>query len=168
MPSAARPFTTEIVTRLVSNGVAVAPITLHTGVSSLEAGERPYAERYRVPAATAALANATHRQGGHVIAIGTTVVRALETVTDPAGTVHPGEGWTDLVVEPPDAAQGRGVRAVDGLLTGWHEPEATHLAMLEAVGGRELLLLAYESAFRAGYLWHEFGDSHLIIPYAGS
>ena len=168
MPSAARPFTTEIVTRLVSNGVAVAPITLHTGVSSLEARERPYAERYRVPAATAALANAIHRQGGHVIAIGTTVVRALETVTDPAGTVHPGEGWTDLVVEPPEAAQGRGVRAVDGLLTGWHEPEATHLAMLEAVGGRELLLLAYESAFRAGYLWHEFGDSHLIIPYAGS
>jgi S-adenosylmethionine:tRNA ribosyltransferase-isomerase len=162
MPSAARPFTTTIVTRLVSKGVAVAPITLHTGVSSLEAGERPYTERYRVPAATAALANATHRGGGHVIAIGTTAVRALETVTDPGGTVHPGEGWTDVVVEP-----ARGVHAVDGLLTGWHEPEATHLAMLEAVAGRELLTVAYESAFAAGYRWHEFGDSHLILPYAG-
>ena len=170
MPSAARPFTTAIVTRLVSKGVAVAPITLHTGVSSLEAGERPYTERFRVPAATAALANATHRDGGHVIAIGTTVVRALETVTDPRGVVHPGEGWTDLVVEPPTSGHrpdpGRGVRAVDGLLTGWHEPEATHLAMLEAVAGRELLVLAYESAFAAGYRWHEFGDSHLILPYA--
>ena len=170
MPSAARPFTTAIVTRLVSNGVAVAPITLHTGVSSLEAGERPYTERFRVPAATAALANATHRDGGHVIAIGTTAVRALETVTDPRGVVHPGEGWTDLVVEPPTSGHrpdpGRGVRAVDGLLTGWHEPEATHLAMLEALAGRELLILAYESAFTAGYRWHEFGDSHLILPYA--
>jgi S-adenosylmethionine:tRNA ribosyltransferase-isomerase len=161
MPSAARPFMASIVTRLVSNGVAVAPITLHTGVSSLEAGERPYAERYRVPASTAALANAIHRGGGHVVAIGTTVVRALETVTDRAGTVHPGEGWTDLVVTP-----GRGVRAVDGLLTGWHEPEATHLAMLEAVAGRDPLIVAYESAFAAGYRWHEFGDSHLILPYA--
>ena len=162
MPSAARPFTTTIVTQLVSQGVAIAPITLHTGVSSLESGERPYTERYRVPAATAALANATHRGGGHVIAIGTTAVRALETVTDHAGIVHPGEGWTDLVVTPEHT-----VRAVDGLLTGWHEPEATHLAMLEAVAGRELLVLAYESAFAAGYRWHEFGDSHLILPYAG-
>ena len=165
MPSAARPFTTRIVTRLVSNGVAIAPITLHTGVSSLEAGERPYTERYRVPAATAAAVNATHQGGGRVIAIGTTVVRALETVTDRAGTVHPGEGWTDLVVAPtPDL--GRGVRAVDGLLTGWHEPAATHLAMLEAIAGQELLVAAYESAFAAGYRWHEFGDSHLIVPYA--
>jgi S-adenosylmethionine:tRNA ribosyltransferase-isomerase len=172
MPSAARPFTTTIVTRLVSMGVAIAPITLHTGVSSLEAGERPYTEWFRVPAATAAFANATHRDGGHVVAIGTTVVRAIETVTDQRGVVHPGEGWTDLVVEPPGlghrSESEHGVRAVDGLLTGWHEPEATHLAMLEAVAGRELLITAYESAFAAGYRWHEFGDSHLILPYAGS
>jgi S-adenosylmethionine:tRNA ribosyltransferase-isomerase len=161
MPSAARPFTTEMVTRLVSKGIAIAPITLHTGVSSLEAGERPYTERYHVPAATAALVNAAHRAGAHVVAVGTTVVRALETVTDRAGTAHPGTGWTDLVVTP-----SRGVGAIDGLLTGWHEPEATHLAMLEAVAGREVLVLAYEEAFAAGYLWHEFGDSHLLLPYA--
>jgi S-adenosylmethionine:tRNA ribosyltransferase-isomerase len=161
MPSAARPFTAEIVTRLVSKGVAVAPITLHTGVSSLEAGERPSTERYRVPTSTAMLVNATHHGGGHVIAVGTTVVRALETVTDSGGTVHPGEGWTDLIIDP-----GRGVRAIDGLLTGWHEPEATHLAMLESIAGRDTLVAAYESAFAAGYRWHEFGDSHLILPYA--
>jgi len=163
MPSAARPFTPEIVTRLVSRGVGVVPIVLHTGVSSLEGNEQPYAERYHVPAPTAAAVNATHRSGGHIIAIGTTVVRALETVTDGAGVSHPGEGWTDVVITP-----GRGVRAVDGLVTGWHEPEATHLAMLEAFAGRDPLVVAYESAFANGYLWHEFGDSHLILPYAGT
>jgi len=162
MPSAARPFSPEIVTRLVSRGIGVVPITLHTGVSSLEGNERPYAERYRVPAATAAAVNATHQSGGHVVAIGTTVVRALETVTDNRSITHPGEGWTDVVITPE-----RGVRAVDGLLTGWHEPEATHLAMLEAVSGRDPLVVAYEAAFANGYLWHEFGDSHLILPYAG-
>jgi S-adenosylmethionine:tRNA ribosyltransferase-isomerase len=162
MPSAARPFTTSIVTRLVRRGIGVVPITLHTGVSSLEGRERPYAEHYRVPAATAEAINATRRTGGHVIAIGTTVVRSLETVTDQAGTVHPGDGWTDVVITPE-----RRLRSVDGLLTGWHEPEATHLAMLEAVAGRESLVLAYEAAFTEGYLWHEFGDSHLILPYAG-
>jgi S-adenosylmethionine:tRNA ribosyltransferase-isomerase len=161
MPSAARPFTEAIVTRLVSNGIGIVPATLHTGVSSLEAAERPYTERYRVPAATASAINAVHRTGGHVIAVGTTVVRALETVTDATGTVHPGSGWTDVVITPD-----RGARAVDGLLTGWHEPEASHLAMLEAVAGRTPLVLAYERAFAAGYRWHEFGDSHLIVPYA--
>jgi S-adenosylmethionine:tRNA ribosyltransferase-isomerase len=161
MPSAARPFTDAIVTRMVSNGIGIVPVTLHTGVSSLEASERPYTERYRVPAATAAAINGVRRAGGHVIAVGTTVVRALETVTDATGTVHPGSGWTDMVVTP-----ARGARAVDGLLTGWHEPEASHLAMLEAVAGREALVLAYERAFAAGYRWHEFGDSHLIVPYA--
>ena len=159
MPSAARPLTAEIVTRLVSRGVVVAPIVLHTGVSSLEGRERPYPERYRVPSPTAELVNATHRAGRHVVAVGTTVVRALETVTDRDGTTHPGTGWTDVVITPR-----RGVRAVDGLLTGWHEPEATHLAMLEAVAGREVLVAAYEAAFLAGYQWHEFGDSHLLLP----
>jgi S-adenosylmethionine:tRNA ribosyltransferase-isomerase len=161
MPSAARPFTDTIVTRIVSKGIGVAPITLHTGVSSLEAAERPYTERYEVPAGTAAAVNAVRRAGGRVIAIGTTVVRALETVTDRRGTTHPGVGWTDTVITPE-----RGIRAVDGLLTGWHEPEASHLAMLEALAGRDTLVLAYEEAFAAGYRWHEFGDSHLILPYA--
>jgi len=159
MPSAGRAFTPELVTALVSRGVGVAPIVLHTGVSSLEAGEAPYPESYTVPTDTARKVNATHRAGGRVVAVGTTVVRALETVADDAGLAHPGRGWTDLVVTP-----GRGLRVVDGLLTGWHAPEASHLLLLEAVAGRPLLEACYAAALATGYLWHEFGDLHLVLP----
>ncbi len=159
MPSAARPFTDTLVTDLVTRGVAIAPVTLHTGVSSQEAGEPPYAERYVVPPATASLVNATRRAGGRVVAVGTTVVRALESTADERGRSHPGQGWTELVVTPE-----RGVRVVDGLVTGWHEPESSHLAMLEAIAGRPLLDASYAAAVDEGYRWHEFGDSHLILP----
>ena len=159
MPSAGRPFTAGMVTELVSRGVLFAPITLHTGVSSPELGELPYPERYRVPAATAAVVNAVHDAGGRVIAVGTTVVRALETVADEAGRVHADAGWTNLVVTPE-----RGVRVLDGLLSGWHEPEASHLQLLEAVAGADLLERSYRAALEHGYLWHEFGDMHLIVP----
>jgi S-adenosylmethionine:tRNA ribosyltransferase-isomerase len=159
MPSAGRPVTAEVITSLVSHGIGVSPLVLHTGVASLEHHEAPYPERYRVSPVTARRVNETHAAGGRVVAIGTTVVRALETATDADGVTHPGEGWTDLVVTPE-----RGVRAVDGLLTGWHEPAATHLLMLEAVAGREALELAYAAALEAGYRWHEFGDSHLLLP----
>jgi S-adenosylmethionine:tRNA ribosyltransferase-isomerase len=159
MPSAGRVLTPEVVTDLVAHGVAVAPIVLHTGVASLEAHETPYPERYRVSPSTARLVNATRESGGRVVAVGTTVVRALETVAGEDGVVHPGAGWTELVVTPE-----RGVRVVDGLLTGWHEPEASHLRMLEAVAGRPALELAYRTAIDAGYRWHEFGDVHLILP----
>ncbi|MEO1062774.1 MAG: S-adenosylmethionine:tRNA ribosyltransferase-isomerase [Actinomycetota bacterium] len=162
MPSAARPFTDRVVTSLVRRGVGLATIRLDTGVSSLEGHELPYPEHYEVPAATAAAVDTTRRLGGRVIAVGTTVVRALESTVDASGSVHPGRGWTDLVVTPE-----RGVRAVDGLLTGWHEPGASHLSMLEAVAGREALRMAYRAAWEEGYLWHEFGDSHLLLPYAG-
>jgi S-adenosylmethionine:tRNA ribosyltransferase-isomerase len=158
MPSAARPFTAELVTELIARGVTFAPITLHCGVSSLEAGESPYPERYEVPAATARLVNAARWWGGRVIAVGTTVVRALETVADADGIVSAGAGLTSLVVEPE-----RGVAAIDGLLTGWHEPESSHLRMLEAVAGRDLLSRSYDAAHAAGYRFHEFGDSNLIL-----
>jgi S-adenosylmethionine:tRNA ribosyltransferase-isomerase len=159
MPSAGRPFTAELVTELVSSGVLVAPVTLHTGVSSPELGELPYPERYRVPEATAHLVNSARAWGGRVIAVGTTVVRALESVVDSAGAVRGREGWTNLVITPD-----RGLRVVDGLLSGWHEPEASHLQMLEAVAGTELLRSSYRVARERGYLWHEFGDLHLILP----
>jgi S-adenosylmethionine:tRNA ribosyltransferase-isomerase len=158
MPSAGRVVTPEVVTDLVAHGVVVAPIVLHTGVASLEAHEAPYPERYRVPASTARLVNSTHAAGGRVVAVGTTVVRALETVGGDDGIVHPGSGWTELVISPD-----RGVRVVDGLLTGWHEPEASHLRMLEAIAGRRALELAYGAALEGGYRWHEFGDVHLIL-----
>jgi S-adenosylmethionine:tRNA ribosyltransferase-isomerase len=159
MPSAGRPFTPEVLTRLVAKGVGVAPLLLHTGVASLEANEPPYAEYFRVSSATAHRVNDTHHSGGRVIAIGTTVVRALESVVDAGGHVHPGEGWTETVVSPEHP-----VRSIDGFLTGWHEPEASHLAMLEAIAGRPLLEASYAAALEAGYLWHEFGDVHLILP----
>jgi S-adenosylmethionine:tRNA ribosyltransferase-isomerase len=159
MPSAGRPFTAELVTELVTRGILIVPLTLHTGVSSPERGERPYPERYRVPPTTARLVNAVHGWGGRVIAVGTTVVRALETVADADGTVREGEGWTSLVVTPE-----RGLRAVDGLLSGWHETEASHLLLLEAAAGAELLRRSYRAAQAHGYLWHEFGDVHLILP----
>lgn len=159
MPSAGRPFTTTMVASLVSAGVLVAPLTLHTGVSSLDRGEAPYPERYRVPAATARLVNAVHGWGGRVVAVGTTVVRALETVAAHDGVVTAGEGSTDLVVTPR-----RGLRAVDGLLSGWHAPASSHLELLEAAAGRELLTRSYVAAQARGYRFHEFGDVHLILP----
>ena len=159
MPSAGRPFTAELVAELVARGIHVAPVTLHTGVSSPERGESPYPERYRVPEATARLVNAVHGWGGRVIAVGTTVVRALETAANADGTVRSGEGWTNLVV-----CGECEVRAVDGLITGWHEPEASHLQMLRAIADQDLLDKSYGAALDHGYLWHEFGDSHLILP----
>lgn len=159
MPSAGRAFTSELITRLVARGIQIAPLLLHTGVSSLEAHEPPYEEYYRVPLETARVVNLAHKTKRRVIAVGTTVVRALETVTDNEGTTHPGEGWTDVVITPQ-----RGTRAVNALLTGLHEPYASHLAMLEAIAGRAHLQLAYAEALRERYLWHEFGDLHLILP----
>jgi S-adenosylmethionine:tRNA ribosyltransferase-isomerase len=144
--------------RLQSKGVVIAPIILHTGVASLEAGEPPYPERFRVAGCAAAAVNRARANGGRVVAVGTTVVRALETVASPDGTVGAGEGWTDVVITPE-----RGVRAVDALVTGFHEPRASHLALLEAIAGRDHLRVAYKAAVQNSYLWHEFGDLHLLV-----
>ena len=154
MPSAGRPFTNALVTRLVTAGVLVVPVLLHTGVASPEAHERPYPERFSVPATTLRAVTRARADGGRVIAVGTTVVRALET----AGN-GPAQGWTDLIITPH-----RGVDVVDGLLTGFHEPRASHLDMLAAIAGGPLLERCYRAALDAGYLWHEFGDVHLLLP----
>ncbi|MFJ6661549.1 S-adenosylmethionine:tRNA ribosyltransferase-isomerase [Streptomyces sp. NPDC091377] len=189
MPSAARPFTAGMVAGLVSRGVQFAPVTLHTGVASAEAHEPPYPEWFAVPEASARLINAVRAGDGRVIAVGTTAVRAVESAVGPEGpggrqgargpqgaqgrrgaqeaqgpqgAVRAAEGWTDLVVTPE-----RGVRVVDGLLTGLHEPQASHLLMLEAVAGRAAVGRGYEEALRGRYLWHEFGDVHLLLPEEG-
>ncbi len=161
MPSASRPFTPSMVIALVTRGVLIAPLTLHTGVSSLEAGEDPYPEPYDVPPATARLVNHVQADGGRIIAAGTTVVRALETAAldRPDGQVAASAGWTSHVVTPET-----GVKVVDGLLTGLHEPRSSHLRMLAAFAGDELLSRCYETAIRSRYLWHEFGDVHLLLP----
>ncbi len=157
MPSAGRPFTGEVLAGLAARGITVAPVTLHTGVASPEAGEPPYPERFTVPAATARLVAHTRTGGGRVVAVGTTVVRALESAVT-RGAVRPASGWTDLVITPD-----RGVSVVDGLLTGLHEPRASHLAMLAAVGGEAMLREGYAAALAERYLWHEFGDVHLLL-----
>ncbi|UUU21003.1 S-adenosylmethionine:tRNA ribosyltransferase-isomerase [Streptomyces sp. DSM 40750] len=159
MPSAGRPFTARLVAELVSRGVRFAPVTLHTGVASAEVHEPPYPERFAVPEASARLINATRAGDGRVVAVGTTAVRAVESATGSDGVVRARAGWTDLVVTPE-----RGVRVVDGLLTGLHEPEASHLLMLEAIAGRAVIDRAYEEAVGGRYLWHEFGDVHLVLP----
>lgn len=158
MPSAGRPFTESLVTRLVAGGVMVAPVTLHTGVSSQEAGEAPQAERFAVSPAAAAVVNAARAGGGRVIAVGTTATRALESAVEDSRVVAR-RGWTTRVVSPADPPQ-----VVSGLITGWHDPEASHLLLVEAVAGPELTQAAYRAASSAGYLWHEFGDSCLLLP----
>jgi S-adenosylmethionine:tRNA ribosyltransferase-isomerase len=145
--------------RLAMKEVRVLPLILHTGVSNIEAHEPPYKEFYRVPSQTAEGVNQAQRHGRRVVAVGTTVVRALESVSNARGEVRAGEGWTCLVVTPQ-----RGVRTVSALLTGFHEPEASHLAMLEAIAGIPHIEAAYHEALKQGYLWHEFGDLHLILP----
>jgi S-adenosylmethionine:tRNA ribosyltransferase-isomerase len=161
MPSASRPFSPEVVASLVARGVTFAPLTLHTGVSSLEGDEDPYPEPYDVPPATARLVNLTRRHGGRVIAVGTTVVRALETAAWAAGPsgVRPAAGWTEHIVTPDTP-----LLAVDGLITGLHEPRSSHLRMLAAFAGLDLLSRCYQAAIDRGYLWHEFGDLHLLLP----
>lgn len=159
MPSAGRAFTPELITRLVAKGVQLAPLVLHTGVSSLEEGEPPGEEFYRVPPETARLVNGAHLAGKRVMAVGTTVVRALETVAGREGVVHPGSGWSRLLITPAHPP-----RTVDALLTGFHEPHSTHLAMLQALAGPEHLGASYAEALRERYLWHEFGDLHLVLP----
>lgn len=159
MPSAARPFTETLVTTLVSRGIVFAPISLHTGVASPEAHEKPYPERFLVPTTSARLINQARAAGSRVIAVGTTAVRAVESATVRSGLVSAASGWTDLVVTP-----SRGVLAVDGLLTGFHEPRASHLMMLEAIAGTALLEACYGEAIASGYLWHEFGDLNLLLP----
>ena len=159
MPSAGRPFTHALITALVARGIAVLPVTLHTGVSSQEAGEAPQPEWFEVPASTARLLEATRAGGGRVVAVGTTATRALESAVDDDGRLEGRSGWTERVVTPAEAP-----RVVTGLITGWHDPQASHLLLVEAVAGRELTQHAYDEAVRHGYRWHEFGDSALLLP----
>jgi S-adenosylmethionine:tRNA ribosyltransferase-isomerase len=159
MPSAGRAISPDVLERLAHRGIGFYTLTLHTGVASLEGHETPYPEEYWVPELTAAAVRQAKADGRRIVAVGTTVVRALESAYLLAsGEVVASHAWTDLVVTPEN-----GVRVVDSLLTGFHEPRASHLAMLEAIANRSHLELAYAEAIKAGYLWHEFGDLHLIL-----
>lgn len=163
MPSAGRPFTGRTIAALSEAGVGITPVTLHAGVSSIEVEpgtdwrETLFPEPFAVSAATADAIEGTRTAGGRVVAVGTTVVRALEsTVRD--GRIRAAKGFTRRVVEPD-----RGILAVDALLTGFHDPRTTHLAMLYAIAGERRVRAAYDRAVVDGYRWHEFGDSHLLF-----
>lgn len=156
-PSAALAFDGRLVADLIDRGIEVLPITLHTGVASLEDHEPPYPEWFEVSTHTARRVRAAKAAGNRIVAVGTTVTRALESSVDGDGLVRPAEGWTGLVIGPRHRPQ-----VVDGLLTGWHEPGASHLAMLEAVADHDLLAASYATAVADGYRWHAFGDLHLI------
>jgi S-adenosylmethionine:tRNA ribosyltransferase-isomerase len=163
MPSAGYPFTPRVVDSLKAAGIEIAGIVLHTGVSSLEVEDEEveshpmYPEPFIVPAATAQAVNTARREGRRVIAVGTTAVRALESAWDGRG-VRAASGYTRLYVHPQ-----RGVYTVDGLISGLHDPVTSHLAMLYAIAGQDVIRSAYAEAVHEGYLWHEFGDSHLIL-----
>jgi S-adenosylmethionine:tRNA ribosyltransferase-isomerase len=159
MPSAGRPLSKSTLVRLIAKGVVVAPVVLHTGVSSAELHEPPQPERFTVPDVTARLVNETHRVGRRVVAVGTTAVRALESAAV-GQRVHAATGWTGLVLGPD-----RPARVVDGILTGLHDPQASHLLLLEAVVGRPLVRRAYDEVTTGPheYLWHELGDTMLLF-----
>jgi len=163
MPSAGRPFTWELLLKLRRKGIELASLTLHTGLSStrddtIDATHPIYDEEYVVPEATSQAINMTHQRGGRVIAVGTTVVRALETAAQPNGTVVSSRGWTKLHITAKYQ-----LRAVDALLTGMHEPRTSHLDLLSVFVVPRRLQAAYLEAIQYGYLWHEFGDMNLII-----
>jgi len=158
-PSAGRSFSWELLFELRRHGVQLADIVLHTGLSSLQDdavdAEHPLFEEWF--GVTANAAEAVNR-APRVIAVGTTVVRALETAAGRDGQVSAMEGWTRLRLEA-----GSPLRVVDGLLTGFHEPQATHFDLLRAFLHEPLLERAYREAMTARYLWHEFGDLCLIL-----
>ena len=157
MPSAARPFTPRVLHRLQEHGVEFAVITLHCGVASFEKPEHPSIERYFVSPKAASAVNRARAEERRVVAIGTTVLRALES-SSYDGKVISSAGWTDLIIGERSA-----IRSVDGLLTGFHDEASTHESLLRAFLDRDLLTSAYEEAAECGYYQHEFGDVHLIL-----
>jgi S-adenosylmethionine:tRNA ribosyltransferase-isomerase len=163
MPSAGRAFSWRLLLDLRRRGIGTAFLVLHAGLSSyldeeFDAGHPASVEPYRLDPEPAGRINAAKAGGGRIVAVGTTVVRALETLAAPDGTVRAGEGRTCLRITPAHR-----LRAVDGLLTGFHEPHASHLDLLSAFLPPERLERIYASALREGYLWHEFGDANLIL-----
>lgn len=163
MPSAGRAFSWELLFRLQKKGVKIAYITLHTGLSYLlddkwHKGPDTNFENYEVSKETAELILETKRAGGRVIAVGTTVVRTLESVAIEKGMLQEAKGWTNLYI-----TENTKLQVCDGLITGMHEPEASHLHLLSAFVDREKLYNAYTDAIHQRYLWHEFGDMNLIL-----
>ena len=159
MPSAGRGFTSSLIERLQEKGVVFAPILLHTGVSSLEENEKPYPEYIEVNPLSASVINHAKNHGKRIVAVGTTAVRAIESAVNEKGEVRTFKGHTSLYIDKGDE-----MKVVDALITGFHEPKASHLHMLQALAGPEHLEKSYSAALKNHYYWHQFGDLHLILP----
>ncbi|APR79263.1 S-adenosylmethionine:tRNA ribosyltransferase-isomerase [Minicystis rosea] len=164
MPSAGRPLGWSLILEAIRRGVTIARLTHAAGLSStgdpLLDAALPLPERFDIPEETVRAIAETRARGGRVIAVGTTVARALEgSAALHDGTVMAGEGVTDLVLDHTSRP-----RVVDGLLTGMHEPTASHFHLLEAFASPALLRRAHAHAEEIGYLGHEFGDSTLVLP----
>jgi S-adenosylmethionine:tRNA ribosyltransferase-isomerase len=163
MPSAGRAFTWKLLLDLKRRGIDSAYIVLHTGLSSymddeLDRAHPASEEEYFVSATTAEKINRARENGGRVIAVGTTAVRALESAVEESGRLRAQHGYTRLRIDNEHR-----LKAVDSLLTGLHEPEASHLDLLSAFLPAAQIRAAYEEAIERRYLWHEFGDLNLIL-----
>jgi len=163
MPSAGRPLRWDLLLALRARGIRLFRVTHAAGLSStgdpaLDAA-LPLPERFEIPPETVQAVSDAHGKGGRVVAVGTSVARALEGAVAQGGALVAGSGETDLLIGP-----GYRPRVVDGLLTGTHEPTASHFALLQAFAPAALLARASEHAERTGYLSHEFGDSWLVLP----
>ena len=146
-------------------GVSVVPVLLHVGLGTFRpvkeedvSRHHMHSEYYEVTPEAAARINAARAAGGRIVCVGTTSVRTLETVTDEAGVVHAGSGYTQIFITP-----GVKLKAVDMLITNFHLPQSTLLMLVSALMGREQALEAYEEAVRERYRFFSFGDAMLII-----
>lgn len=157
MTSAGRPFSARVVRKLQARGVSIVPVTLHTGVASLESDEQPYPEPFEISEATARAINEARSAGRRVIAVGTTVARALEGAIQKHGRLVPGSDETDIFISP-----GFAFGAVDAMITNFHLPQSTLLVLVSALAGRTRILAAYEEAIAASYRFFSFGDAMFV------
>jgi S-adenosylmethionine:tRNA ribosyltransferase-isomerase len=163
MPSAGRAFTWKMLFDLQTRGIGTAFLTLHTGLSSymdenLTGTHMVSEEEYFIPGGTVQKIEATKLNRGRIIAVGTTVVRALESSASLTGLVNPGHAYTSLRI-----TEDHNLQIADGLITGFHEPEASHLDLISAFLNPVQIKKSYEEAILKKYLWHEFGDLCLIL-----
>lgn len=164
-PTAGLHFTKNLIEKLKKEGISIAPITLHVGYGTFSPvrtmdirRHQLEAEYYRIRPGTAEAINSTRKENGRVVAVGTTVVRALETATGPDCSVLPGGGQTDLLVTP-----GFSFSAVDALITNFHLPKSSLLFLVSAFAGLELIKKAYSLAVEKGYRFYSYGDAMLIV-----
>ena len=163
-PTAGLHFTPELLDQIRGMGIPVCPVTLHVGLGTFRPVKEDeiedhamHSEFCTVPEKTAEEVNRCHRNGGRVIAVGTTSCRTLESFTDEDGTLRSASGWTDIFIYP-----GYRFRCIDALITNFHLPESTLIMLVSALAGREQVLHAYETAVEMRYRFFSFGDAMFV------